>query len=165
MRGLEGMQGMRWARWLRAVYVIGFLEGTGAHAYFLASGGLHAYAYAPLPVQLLFHALLVIDPLVAVLVLRARPVGPLLGAAVMVADLVGNWWVAWPTVTVHPLAYLRPVGLLPLTLFGALVLLTAARLHRAFEAVHPGGRLRTRTTHRGGGAERWSVRVHGAGRR
>ncbi|MEV6018292.1 MULTISPECIES: hypothetical protein [unclassified Streptomyces] len=34
------------------LYVVGFLEGTGAHAYSLATGGLAAYSYAPTPVRL-----------------------------------------------------------------------------------------------------------------
>ncbi|MGW7005725.1 hypothetical protein ACWGCW_23695 [Streptomyces sp. NPDC054933] len=116
---------------MAAGYVIGFVEGTAAHAYFAVAGGLHAYGYAPIPVQPLFHALLFLDPLVAVLVARARPVGPLLGAAVMLADTTANWWVQWGAVLAHPLAYLRPVGLLPITLFGVFVLSTALPLHRA----------------------------------
>ncbi|MFD8544438.1 hypothetical protein [Streptomyces sp. NPDC059649] len=125
-----------WVRCAAVVYVIGFLEGTGAHGYFLATGGLHAYSYAPISVQLLFHLLLLLDPLVALLIIRARPGGPLLAAVVMVADLLGNWSVAWNTVMTHPTAFLRPVGLLPMTLFGIFVWLTALPLRRALT---PGG--------------------------
>lgn len=116
---------------MAAAYVIGFLEGTGWHAYCLAAGGLHAYSYAPMPVQLLFHALLVLDLLVGLLIILARPGGPLLAAVVMLSDLVGNWAVEWRAVLAHPVAYLRPVGLLPITLFGVFVLLTAFPLRRA----------------------------------
>ncbi|MFF0628597.1 hypothetical protein [Streptomyces sp. NPDC004296] len=110
---------------------MGFLEGAGAHGYFLAQGGLDAYSYAPMPVQLVFHALLLIDPLVALLIIRARPGAPLLGAVVMLADLVGNWRVAWNAVMTDPTAFLRPVGLLPITLFGIFVLITALPFRRA----------------------------------
>ncbi|WP_237519070.1 hypothetical protein [Streptomyces sp. SID5910] len=111
--------------------MVGFLEGTGAHAYFLVTGGLHAYDYAPVPVQLLLHMLLLLDPLAALMILRASPRGPLLAAVVMLADLVSNWNVAWSSVMTHPTALLRPVGLLPITLFGLFVLLTALPLRRA----------------------------------
>lgn len=119
-----------WARWLAAVYVVGFLEGTGAHAYFLVAGGLDAYDYAPAPVRLLFHALLLLDPLAAVLIVRGRPAGPLVCGAVMFSDVVANWWVQWSDVLARPAAHLRPVGLLPITLFGVLVLATALPLRR-----------------------------------
>ncbi|MFH8383001.1 hypothetical protein ACH4E7_18935 [Kitasatospora sp. NPDC018058] len=124
----------RWARWVAAVYVIGFLEGTGAHAYDVFTGGLHAFHSWPLPSQLLFHALLVLDPLAAVWVARARPAGPLLGAGIMVADLLANWWGNWDGLVHHPLDYLRFVGLPVMTLFGLFVFATAAPLHRAFGA-------------------------------
>ncbi|WP_144440868.1 hypothetical protein [Streptomyces roseifaciens] len=120
-----------WVRCTASVYVVGFLEGTGAHGYFLATGGLDAYGYAPLPVQLLFHGLLLLDPLAALMIIRARPGGPLLAAVVMFADVVGNCNVAWSTVMTHPTAFLRPIGLLPITLFGIFVLLTALPLRRA----------------------------------
>ncbi|MER6565549.1 hypothetical protein ABT288_05015 [Streptomyces sp. NPDC001093] len=117
-------------------YVIGFLEGTGAHGYFLMTGGLNAYSYAPMLVQLLFHLLLLLDPLVALLIIRARPGGALLAAVVMLADVLGNWSVAWSAVLTHPTAFLRPVGLLPITLFGVFVSITALPLRRALT---PGG--------------------------
>ncbi|MEU4932274.1 hypothetical protein AB0G54_38215 [Streptomyces yokosukanensis] len=123
-----------WVRRTAVVYVVGFLEGAGAHGYFLVTGGLHAYSYAPVLLQLLFHALLLLDPLVALLIIRARPGGPLLAAGVMLADAVGNWSVAWSGVMTHPAAFLRPVGLLPITLFGIFVLLTAIPLHRALSS-------------------------------
>ncbi|WP_229852506.1 hypothetical protein [Streptomyces albospinus] len=125
-----------WIRCTAVVYVAGFLEGTAVHGFFLGKGGLDAYSYAPLLVQLLFHALLLFDPLVALLIIRARPGGPVLAAAVVLADVVGNWSVAWNAVMTHPTAFLRPVGLLPITLFGLFVLLTALPLRRALT---PGG--------------------------
>ncbi|MER5794685.1 hypothetical protein [Streptomyces sp. NPDC001980] len=113
------------------MYVIGFLEGTGMHGYLLVTEGLDAYSYAPKLVQLLFHVLLVLDPLVALLILCARPGGPSLAAVVMLADMAGNWTVAGSAVMAHPTAFLHPTGLLPITLFGIFVLLTALPLRRA----------------------------------
>ena len=128
-----------WVRCVAGAYVIGFLEGAGAHAYFLATGGLHTYGYAPLPVQLLFHALLLLDPLVALLIVRARPSGALLAAAVMILDLAGNWDGAWHAVLADPVAYLRPVGLLPMTVFGIFVGLTALPLCRGLANARSAG--------------------------
>ena len=120
-----------WVRCCVAAYAIGFLEGTGAHAYFLATDRLSAYNYAPMPVQLLFHALLPLDLLVAVLVMRGRPVAPLPAAAVMLMDLAANWSIQADEVLAHPTAYVRPVGLLPITLFGLFVVATALPLRRS----------------------------------
>jgi len=122
----------RWARCTAAVYVMGFVEGSGAHACDVIRGGLHAYRYWPLPSQLLFHALLVLDLLAAVGVALALPVGPPFGAGVMAADLIANWWGNWDGVLRHPLEYLRPYGLSAITLFGCFVLATAPALHRSF---------------------------------
>ncbi len=136
-----------WARWLVAVYVVGFLEGTVAHAYFLVAGGPAAYSYAPVPVQLLFHALLLLDPLAALLTVRVHPLGPLLCAGIMLVDLTANWWVQWDAVLTHPAAFVRPVGLLPMTLFGVLVLSAAFPLSRALAStadVNDAGRRRTK---------------------
>ena len=128
-----------WVRCVAGAYAIGFLEGTAAHAYFLATGGLHAYGYAPLPVQLLFHALLLLDLLVAVLIVRARPSGALLAAAVMLLDLAGNWDGAWHAVLADPTAYLRPAGLLPITAFGIFVVITALPLRRCLANTRSAG--------------------------
>ena len=50
---------------VRAVYVVGFLVGTTTHAIDLLAGG---YSTMPLPLAVFFTALVVIDPLTAVLV-------------------------------------------------------------------------------------------------
>ncbi|MFI9803840.1 hypothetical protein ACIHEJ_05630 [Streptomyces sp. NPDC052301] len=122
------------------MYVVGFLEGTAAHAYFLVTGGLSAYDYAPTFVQLLFHSLLFVDPLVALAIIRGRPGGPMFASVVMLADVAGNWSGAWRAVMRHPTEFLRPAGLLPITLFGVFVLLTALPLHRALaQREQPGG--------------------------
>jgi hypothetical protein len=114
------------------VYAGGFLEGTCAHVLDLVSGGLHAYAgFGPLPLQVFFVALVVLDPLVAVLALRARPLGIRLAGVVMPLDVLANWYVNWPWVKDDPAGLLRPVGLLPITLFGAFVLASLLPLLRA----------------------------------
>ncbi|MEU6508239.1 hypothetical protein [Streptomyces sp. NPDC046942] len=121
----------RRARTVLLVYAAGFLEGTGDHALYLARGGLHAYAgFGPPPLQVFFVALVVLDPLAAVLTLWLRPWGFRLAAAVMTLDVLGNWYVNWRWVTAHPEELLRPVGLLPITLFGLFVVATAPVMTR-----------------------------------
>ncbi|GHE07988.1 hypothetical protein [Streptomyces alanosinicus] len=133
----DGIRG-RWralprrARWTLVVYVGGFLEGTCYHALCLVRGGLHAYTgFGPLPLQVLFHALLVLDPLVAVLALRLRPAGIRAAGVVMTLDVLANWYVNRRRVTADPAALLSPVGLLPITLFGVFVLVSLCPLLRA----------------------------------
>ncbi|WP_152628424.1 hypothetical protein [Streptacidiphilus neutrinimicus] len=118
-----------WTRW---IWVVGFVEGAVVHAWYLLQSGVHAYRGEPLVVQVFFQVLLVLDPLVAVLVLRRVPAGAWLGAAVMLGDVTANWWVCWDDLLRHPAAYLRPYGLSAITVFGLFVLATAVPLHRAF---------------------------------
>lgn len=131
--GIRG--GGRWrgtpraARVAGAVYVIGFLEGTGAHLRDLVQGGIHVYApLGPPPLQMFFVALVVLDPLTAVLVAGARPLGVRLAVGVMTLDVLTNWAVNWPWVQRDPGILLRPVGLLPITLFGLFVVVCARPL-------------------------------------
>ncbi|WP_034271071.1 hypothetical protein [Actinospica robiniae] len=121
-------------RLIRFVFIVGFLEGTAAHAYDLADGGVHAFRGFPLVSQILFHALLILDPLAAWLVWKRIPSAPLLGAAIMIADDAANWQGNWPSVHADPSILLRPYGLPVLTLFGVFVVLTALPLRRSFAA-------------------------------
>ncbi|WP_256725446.1 hypothetical protein [Streptomyces sp. IMTB 2501] len=105
------------------MYAGGFLEGTCSHVLDLVRGGLHAYAaFAPAPLRVFFVALVVLDPLVVVLTLRTRPSGIRAAGVVMTLDVLANWYVNWPWIKEDPAALLRPVGLLPITLFGVFVL-------------------------------------------
>jgi hypothetical protein len=120
----------RWARWVLAVYLVGFAQGTGAHIRDLARGGIHAYSWLPVWIQVLFVSLVVVDLLVVVLVAFVRREGIWLAAGVMVADVAANWTGNWPSLSADPARLLRPVGLLPITLFGVFVLVTALPLLR-----------------------------------
>ncbi|AOR36217.1 hypothetical protein BFF78_38805 [Streptomyces fodineus] len=116
------------------MYAGGFLEGTCSHVLDLVRGGLHAYTgFGPLPLQIFFVALVVLDPLAVVLALRARPWGIRLAGAVMALDVLANWYVNWPWVKEDPADLLRPVGLLPITLFGVFVLASLLPLLRALD--------------------------------
>ncbi|MYR59612.1 hypothetical protein GTY54_26385 [Streptomyces sp. SID625] len=119
-----------------AVYLIGFLEGAGAHFLDLIGGGIHVYAsFAPVPLQVFFVSLAVLDPLVVVLVGLVRPVGVRLACGVMGLDVMANWITNWPQLEEDPAWLLRPVGLLPITLFGLFVVASSVPLLRAVEAM------------------------------
>ena len=126
-----------WTRVLLLGYAAGFLEGTGWHAVDLARRGLHAYSSLALPIQVFFVALVVLDPLVAALVLGARPAGAPLAGAVIAVDVLANWYVNWSWLTADWARLLRPVGLLPITLFALFVLVSARPLARALSAPRP----------------------------
>ncbi|MEF3112577.1 hypothetical protein [Streptomyces chrestomyceticus] len=121
-----------WARWVAATYAFAFTQGTCAHLIDLARGGVHAYAAFPqVSLQVFFISLVVLDPLTVFLVIRLHRAGPWLACGVMLADATANWIGNWQRATADPAALLRPVGLLPITLFTLYVLVTCIPLHRA----------------------------------
>lgn len=113
------------------MYLIGFAQGTGAHIRDLASGGIHAYSSLPQTwIQVFFVSLVVLDPLVVVLVAFVLRAGIWLAVGVIVLDVAANWIRNWSSLHEDPARLLRPVGLLPITLFGVFVLVTALPLLR-----------------------------------
>ncbi len=124
-----------WVRWSLAVFLIGFLEGTGAHCIDLFRGGIHVYAsFGSVPLQVFFVSLVVLDPLIVVLVALVRPAGIRLACGVMVLDLTANWIVSWVQLREDPTWLLQPVGLLPMTLFGLFVIASSEYLVREIKA-------------------------------
>ncbi|MEU8629783.1 hypothetical protein [Streptomyces sp. NPDC048669] len=118
-------------RFVVTAYVICFLWGTTVHLVDLAGGGHNSYAsYAPAPIRVYFVALVLLDPLAAVLLARLRPAGVLVAVAVMSVDMTANYYVNWPQISQHPEYVLRPLGLLPVTLFALFVAVTATHLYR-----------------------------------
>lgn len=77
-----------------------------------------------------FVSLVLLDPLVVVLAGFARREGVWLAAAVMVADITANWIGDWSWLRADPARLLRPAGLLPITVFGVFVLISAGPLFR-----------------------------------
>jgi hypothetical protein len=117
-----------WARCVLVAYVAGFTDGTGAHLRDLARGGLHAYAFAPAPIQVLFVGLVLLDPLVAGMCAAACRAGAWLAAAVMAVDVAANWYVSRNSLA-------RPAdGLLAITVFGLFVLASVIPLQRRLAA-------------------------------
>ncbi len=124
-----------WARWVLAVYLIGFAQGTAAHVRDLTRGGIHAYSLFPQAwIQVFFVSLVVLDPLVVALAGFVRREGIWLATGVMVLDVTANWIGNWPSLHEDAARLLRPVGLLPITVFGVFVLVTALPLLRVMKA-------------------------------
>ncbi|WP_234332230.1 hypothetical protein [Streptomyces sp. NRRL F-5650] len=120
-----------WARWVLAVCLIGFLEGSCVHVSDLVRGGIHAYASFPeVSFQAFFISLAALDPLVVVLVALVRREGIWLASGVMVLDVSANWIGSRQWLRDDPAELLRPVGLLPITLFGLFVVASLVPLHR-----------------------------------
>ena len=123
----------RWSRWVLAAYLAGFAEGGCLHLFWLLANGTHTYALFPVPIQVYFTSLVLLDPMVVVLAALARPSGVLLGAPVMALDVTGNWIGNWPGLKADPTQYLQVFGLPSITLFGLFVIVTAVPLLRAMD--------------------------------
>ena len=120
-----------WARWIAAVYVIGFADGTGAHARALAANGIHAYSsFTQAPIRVFLLSLIIVDPAVALLVVLVRQAGVWLAATVISLDVSANWIGNWPFSAGFAL---RELGLI--SGFGLFVLVSAFPLLRAVQAI------------------------------
>jgi hypothetical protein len=124
-----------------AVYLIGFTDGTAAHARDLARAGFHAYSGFPqLPLRVFFISLVLLDPLVVVLAALVLPAGIWLAAVVMVLDVAANAAGNWSWLHTDPGRLLRGPGLLALTLFGVFVLTAAPAMLRVTKIVRDSDR-------------------------
>jgi len=72
------------------LFVVVFAYGTAVHVVQLVDGGSSAYRGAPLVIQWFFVALVVLDPLAAMLMLLRRRIGLVVGNGVLVLDATAN---------------------------------------------------------------------------
>ncbi|MFD6133786.1 hypothetical protein, partial [Isoptericola sp. NPDC060257] len=112
---------------MRLLWMAGFLVGTTTHVVDLVLGGADVYAGFPAGVRAFWVALTLVDPLVVALLLLRRRAGVVLGVVVMVADVAVNGTVLATTGE-------GLTGLVPQSLFGAFVLVTARPLAARFRA-------------------------------
>lgn len=80
-------------RIVQAIWVAGFLIGTGTHIADLIVGGTGAYEGFPPGARLFWTALTVLDPTVVVLLLLRMRAGIVIGVMVILADIAVNWTV------------------------------------------------------------------------
>lgn len=72
------------------VLVAGFAVGTVTHTLHLVNVGWIVFADAPTWMNVYWTTLTALDPLAAVLLIRRRPVGLALGAAIILSDVAIN---------------------------------------------------------------------------
>jgi hypothetical protein len=77
-----------------AIYVAAFAIGACNHARDFAAGGWRPYSWTPWPLEAFWSALIVLDTLAIVLLLRWRQVGLLLAVMIMLADVAINSYAA-----------------------------------------------------------------------
>lgn len=77
------------------VWVLCFLIGTFTHVRTLLGHGWLPYDWVPMPVNIFWTLLTFADPLAALLLLKRRNAGILLGLAIMISDVAINTWVAY----------------------------------------------------------------------
>lgn len=80
---------VRLLRWVRLFYIALFGYGTAVHVVQLA---IDAYVGLPTVLTWFFTALVILDPLAAVLLWLRPTVGAVVGSAVLLADAAANGW-------------------------------------------------------------------------
>ncbi len=105
-------------RLVLSVWLVVFTIGTLSHVVDLIGGGLDVYAWAPPLLEPFYLALVGLDALVVGLLLGLRRAGVVLGAVVLVLDVIANWWVTLEGSAPNDLP---PIALAPLTLVGLFV--------------------------------------------
>jgi len=77
-------------RLIFAVYIIGFAYGTRNHIVDICSDGLLGYTYVPLPINIYWTSLTVLDPLAIILLIFAPFSGMVLSVFIMATDIAVN---------------------------------------------------------------------------
>ena len=102
------------------------------HLLDFATGGLTPYAYAPTWLGAYWSALLVLDPLAAYLLARARRAGVVLAVAILVSDAAANGYAVHALGLGGPLA---PAGQALVSVLALAALVMSPRLMRAATAL------------------------------
>jgi len=77
------------------VYCLCFAQGAIAHILDFARRGWPPYHHGPLTIRIFWTALILLDPIVILLLLRYRRAGLALGASVMLLDVAANSYAAF----------------------------------------------------------------------
>ncbi len=77
---------------VRAIWTISFASGGFNHARDIYVNGWLPYDYVPLPINVFWTALLLLDFLAAILIWTKPQVGASLGLAIMLSDVAINSW-------------------------------------------------------------------------
>ncbi len=73
-----------------AIYILGFTYGTRNHIVDICNDGLLGYTYVPLPINIYWTSLTVLDPLAIILLLFSPHSGMVLSMFIMATDIAIN---------------------------------------------------------------------------
>jgi hypothetical protein len=116
-----------WRQYPRAVkilfpvYALCFLFATWNHAVDLRNGGFLPYTYAPLPFNIYWTSLTLLDPLAALLLFLLPYHGMVLAVLIMVSDIAVN---LYATYVLFPGAMMPDAPLLSQIAFGVFLFVT-----------------------------------------
>ena len=106
---------------LFASYALCFLWGTYNHVVDLRHGGFLPYTYAPLPINVYWTSLTLLDPLAALLLFLLPYHGMVLAVLIMVSDIAVNLYAAY---VLFPGAMMPDTPLLSQIAFGLFLFVT-----------------------------------------
>ncbi|MFY2790091.1 hypothetical protein [Rhodococcus sp. MALMAid1271] len=107
-----------------------FAYGTAVHLVQLIGGAGHPYPGTPAVIAWFFVALVVLDPLAAVLIARRRRIGLLLGTTTLILDAAANAVVNYPPHDPAGGVTAARVGQAVVTVLALLLVTVAPRLWR-----------------------------------
>ena len=79
----------------KIIWMTGFLIGTTTHALDIFHGGWLPYDFRPLPFNIYWTSLVLLDPLAAILVWLRERWGVVLGIAIMASNVLVNGYTAF----------------------------------------------------------------------
>ncbi|MDZ7930814.1 MAG: hypothetical protein U5N21_12505 [Rhodococcus sp. (in: high G+C Gram-positive bacteria)] len=115
---------------LTYVFTAVFAYGTVVHLVQLVGGGSDPYPGVPVAIAWFFVALVVLDPLAAVLIARRRRIGLVFGAAILLLDAAANAVVNYPPYDPTDGVTAGRVGQAVVTALAVLLVCTTPRLWR-----------------------------------
>lgn len=109
-----------------------FAYGTAVHISHFITNGTNPYPQAPEPIASFFVALVVANPLAAILILKRRRAGLALGVAILVLDAAANAVVNYPPYVIEPGFTAGRIGQAIVSAGALLAILFTLRLWRRF---------------------------------
>lgn len=79
----------------KIIWTVGFVVGTISHAIDISIGGWLPYDFRPLPFNIYWTSLVVLDPLAALLIWVRERWGVVLGVAIMASNVLVNGYTAF----------------------------------------------------------------------
>lgn len=119
-------------RVLTCLFFLVFAYGAVVHAVQIVGGGSDPYPGAPTAIAVFFVALVVLDPLAALLIALRRRLGIAIGIGVLTLDAVANGVVNYPPHVTEPGVTAGRVGQMLVCLLAVGLAAAAPRLWRSY---------------------------------